>query len=155
MTGTDCFIRKGDMWVRPPTRKGGHYLTNTEYDMWRYRKQWGQSSHHTKIAEAILGRTLAKGQCIHHIDNDGRNNNHSNLVICPSEEYHKLLHFRQIALEEFGDANAKQCKYCHNHDHESNLKSYARKDSHTRRYYHPVCHRDHVSNLRLTKRNQQ
>lgn len=123
--------------------------------MWRYHKPFGKPSGHTTIAETALGRPLAKGQCIHHVDNDGRNNDHSNLVICPSEDYHKLLHFRQIALEKFGDANAKQCRYCHNHDHESNLKSYARKDSHTRRYYHPKCHLDAQTNLRETKRNQQ
>ena len=67
---------------------------------------------HIVVAERILGRKLPSGAQVHHVDLNRTNNDPSNLVICPSDAYHKLLHQRLRALLAFGDANAKKCWIC-------------------------------------------
>lgn len=52
---------------------------------------------HTLKAEAVLGRRLKPGECVHHIDLNKANNENSNLLIC-TLEYHRWLHAR---LEHF------------------------------------------------------
>jgi hypothetical protein len=53
---------------------------------------------HTYIAEKALGRRLPKGACMHHIDGNRLNNDPHNLVLCPSREYHDLIHKRSKRL---------------------------------------------------------
>ena len=58
---------------------------------------------HRVIAEKVLGRPLRKGEIVHHIDDDGLNNKHSNLLIC-SRQYHSWLHWEmshRFAVEHF------------------------------------------------------
>lgn len=50
---------------------------------------------HIVIASIVLGRPLPSGVIVHHVNGDGRDNRHSNLVICQDQKYHKLLHYRQ------------------------------------------------------------
>lgn len=66
---------------------------------------------HVVLAEKALGKPLPRGAVVHHVDGDGRNNK-NNLVVCPSQKYHALLHYRTRALEEAGNASYKQCKFC-------------------------------------------
>lgn len=49
---------------------------------------------HIVVAERALGRRLPKGAIVHHVNLDTHDNRPSNLVICPSEAYHRLLHKR-------------------------------------------------------------
>ena len=49
---------------------------------------------HRLIAEKVLGRKLKRNECVHHIDGNGLNNQHSNLIIC-TLGYHMQLHARQ------------------------------------------------------------
>ena len=49
------------------------------------------------IAEHALGRSLRKGEVIHHIDGNKVNNRNSNLLIC-SASFHRWLHNRMAAL---------------------------------------------------------
>ena len=67
---------------------------------------------HRIIAAAALGKPLPKGVEIHHVDGNGRNNEHENLVICPDKSYHRLLHRRANALAATGNPNFRKCNHC-------------------------------------------
>lgn len=81
----------------------------------------GREIEHRAIAARVLGRPLPRGAEVHHFDEDKLNNAPSNLVICPSKAYHRLLHVRQRALRECGNANYKKCRFCKSYDDPSNM----------------------------------
>ena len=89
---------------------------------------------HTLIVEKVLGRPLRGSEEVHHVDGNGRNNQHENLVICPNRAYHKLLHIRQAALKISGDANKRKCVFCKEYDATSNLFAHGKKE-----YKHKAC----------------
>ena len=95
---------------------------------------------HTEIVERVLGRKLKGRECIHHVDGDKTNNENSNLVVCPDDKYHQLLHRRQRALEATGDANMLKCCYCLEYDKPENLRIYAKSPPRhgecNKRYWH-------------------
>ena len=72
----------------------------------------GAVSEHVLIAEKAIGRRLPSGAEVHHVDQNKINNAPSNLVICPSRAYHRLLHMRTEALLACGNANARKCWIC-------------------------------------------
>ena len=76
---------------------------------------------HRVIAEKVLGRPLSAKIHIHHIDGDGRNNTHSNLVICPDAAYHRRIHARERALDACGDSNWLRCRICKGYDDPKNM----------------------------------
>jgi hypothetical protein len=47
---------------------------------------------HRKIAEQIMGRRLDRGEIIHHIDGNRRNNRIENLMYFPTISAHRLFH---------------------------------------------------------------
>ena len=75
-----------------------------------------QKLEHLLIAEKALGRPLPDGVEVHHVDRNPSNNARSNLVICPDHAYHALLHSRQRALDECGNANLIRCRLCGKYD---------------------------------------
>ncbi len=49
---------------------------------------------HRWIVEKVLGRKLKKKEIVHHINYDKLDNRRSNLLVCPSQTYHMLIHAR-------------------------------------------------------------
>jgi hypothetical protein len=73
----------------------------------------GSVYEHVLIAEKALGRYLPDGVEIHHVDENPANNSPSNLVICPSKAYHKLLHYRARILKMGGNPSTHaHCSTC-------------------------------------------
>ena len=58
-----------------------------------YSKTYGVHTHRI-VAEKTLGRPLEKGEIVHHIDGNKRNNDPSNLMVMTQSE-HCRLHFRK------------------------------------------------------------
>ncbi len=56
-----------------------------------YTKTYGRHTHRV-VAEQMLGRPLQKGEIVHHIDGNKRNNDPSNLMVMTQSE-HCRLHF--------------------------------------------------------------
>lgn len=90
------------------------------------------------IAERALGKPLPKGVHIHHVDGNDKNNERSNLVICPSAAYHKILHVRTKALEACSNSNFRKCPYCQKYDDPSTMMRVG-MNSGREAYRHRVC----------------
>lgn len=63
----------------------------------------GRSTYeHVLLAEKALGNPLPKGAVVHHTGERHDNHGYCKLVICPSNEYHSLIHKR---MKELGYEN--------------------------------------------------
>ena len=96
---------------------------------------------HVLIAENLLGKPLPKGALVHHVDGNGKNNNHANLVICPSQTYHQLIHMRQRAFDACGHADWAKCPFCKQWDDPQNMYMYIPKKYKQQRGWHRACQR--------------
>lgn len=99
---------------------------------------------HVLVAESALGKPLPKGAIVHHVDESRLNNGNSNLVVCPSQAYHKLIHQRQAAFDATGHADWRTCNRCHKYDAPSNL--YISSNFSTT--YHRTCEAEYARNRR-------
>jgi hypothetical protein len=87
---------------------------------------WRNMLEHVLIVERALGREIRRPIEIHHVDGNGRNNAHSNLVVCPNHSYHALIHSRTEALNECGNVNWSKCCFCKKWDAPENLAFWKR-----------------------------
>lgn len=78
----------------------------------KVRADGSQIREHVAVAERALGKRLPLGALVHHVDEDKSNNAPSNLVICPDDAYHLLLHRRMRALDACGHADWIKCWVC-------------------------------------------
>jgi hypothetical protein len=92
---------------------------------------------HLFVAEDALGKPLPRGAVVHHVDENKSNNIGKNLVICPSQQYHFLLHIRSDALDATGDPESRKCLFCKKWDSKENLFVPVAKQSET--YAHRAC----------------
>lgn len=102
-----------------------------------------QRLEHILVAERVLGRALPPGSRVHHVNHDRADNRTSNLVICPDEAYHQLLHRRERAFDACGHADWLKCQFCKQWGPPDTMRVFERKS------YHTPCRRTH----RVTARN--
>jgi hypothetical protein len=93
---------------------------------------------HVIVAERALGRPLPPGAVVHHIDENRQNNAPTNLVICPSNKYHRLIHQRLDAFKASGYWHWRKCPYCRTYDDPANMSA-QKCGKYEDRYVHPRC----------------
>lgn len=101
---------------------------------------------HILMAEKAIGKSLPYGAMVHHVNENPKDNRPTNLVICPNQSYHKLLHRRTDAMNACGNANWRKCLYCKTYDAPENLSIKTRRvrGTETPLVYHTKCSRkDH------------
>lgn len=100
---------------------------------------------HVRVAERALGKPLPPGAIVHHVDENPSNNAPTNLVICPDDAYHLLLHQRMRAMAACGNPSWRLCCHCSKYDDPANLHV-------GRNTYHRSCnterHRQYMANRR-------
>jgi hypothetical protein len=121
-----CQYHYNRLWRHGDPISGGTRAKNGEgtvnYHGYRLVHHEGKQRHeHIVVAERVLGKPLPPGAVVHHVDGDRLNNSPANLVICPDDAYHLLIHQRQRALDACGHANWIKCPYCKKHDDPKNL----------------------------------
>lgn len=100
-----------------------------------------------KIVEEAIGMKLPPGAVVHHIDEDRTNNRHNNLVVCPDEAYHNLLHMRLEAQKACGNPTFKKCYVCKTYDDEANLMPVRKSGRNLTTFYHSVCRAEYRRKL--------
>jgi hypothetical protein len=95
---------------------------------------------HILIVERALGRALRGTECVHHANGKRADNRPENLVVCPSQAYHSLLHQRMRARAASVPLDWRLCSYCHSWDHPSNLSI----------RWHRRCHAEYERRRRVS-----
>ena len=90
---------------------------------------------HVLIVEALLGHALPAGAEVHHVNENKSDNTLTNLVVCPSRAYHKLLHQRQDAMTACGNPSHRKCPFCKEYGAPETMTH----SKHGRHYYHAAC----------------
>ena len=62
-----------------------------------YSKQYGRHEHRV-VAEQTIGRSLKRGEVVHHIDGNKRNNSPLNLLVFKTQKEHASWHAKWDAL---------------------------------------------------------
>ena len=139
--------RKGGMFIRSEVLD--FVVDSTGYEILNWKDRQGNSiRYHTVLAEKVLGHSLPKGAMVHHADENPLNNENSNLVICPSQGYHKLLHQRIRAKKACGHVDWLKCQYCKQYDNPIRLYVLPNR----RKGWHRDCHNKYQQELQARKK---
>src|SRR5271170_7116671 len=69
-----------------------------------YRRHGAKKiGEHVLVAERALGKHLPRGAVVHHWNEMKADKRGENLVVCPSQSYHRLLHQRAEAYDATGN----------------------------------------------------
>ena len=118
----------------------------------KYRNGAENKRAHVHVAEQALGKPLPYGAVVHHIDGNGLNNAPDNLVICPSEQYHQLLHLRQRALDEGGNPEFRKCPFCKQWSHPQEMIVVGDVPGRNSRFCHRKCKCEYEKKRRAASR---
>lgn len=99
----------------------------------------GYVKEHLLVAEKALGKPVPKGVIVHHHNMDQKDNRNFNLVICPDQAYHMLIHARMRALDACGNPNYRPCVYCAKYDDPAAMVPRNWKQRPASKYHHAAC----------------
>ena len=98
----------------------------------------------TIVAEGILGKPLPDKAVVHHVNGIKSDDAPTNILICENHAYHRLIHIRQKAFKECGDAKKRRCYICKKYDEIESLYNGGA-------YYHMSCKVEYQRNKRIEK----
>lgn len=98
----------------------------------------GRFLDHVRVAELAIGRKLPKGAIVHHWDENKANNRNENLLVCPNNKYHMLIHQRMRAMKECGNPNWRKCSHCRKYGDPAGSEM---ESNGSRSYRHVECRR--------------
>lgn len=119
----------------------------------QHKYVWRNMLEHVLIVERLLGKALPQGVQIHHVDGNGLNNAHCNLVVCPNRAYHSLLHERTKALDACGNPNWRRCCFCKRWDAAEHLAFWKRGSTSGAVIAHRQCANEALQSFK--KRNPE
>jgi hypothetical protein len=139
------FWKYGDATAGKTFGKRGHgFIHQSGYLM------VGNKFAHVSKVESILGRELPPEVVVHHWDHDGMNNANENLVVCPDQAYHMLLHRRERAFDACGNANYRWCHMCKSWGDPSEMVKAGNGHS----LIHPGCRAVYLKNWKLKQKGK-
>jgi len=97
----------------------------------------GLVQEHRIVVEDRLGKHLPDHAIVHHVNGNRKHNNPDNLVVCPNDEYHMLLHARAMSYYHTGSPNNRWCSNCHSFKPMDNFCQTTRRDKHGNQ--RPTC----------------
>lgn len=137
---------------RNPSWSGGRYVRKGYVYAWMPKHHRadtkGYVPEHVLVVEKALGKPVPSNVEIHHVNEDGTDNSHGNLVACESRGYHKLLHQRLRAYRACGHAHWRKCQFCRQYDDPARLYTGGR-------VYHRSCENKYDRQRKRRARDSQ
>lgn len=121
--------KHGDPLKRLRKANGEGWISAEGYPMVTINGE--ETQVHCLVAERALGKPLPNGAQVHHVDENRLNYSNNNLVICPSNAYHRFIHQRLNAYNACGHADWRKCQFCQTYSPTSEMKQ---------RTSGPFCH---------------